>query len=522
MAAPPVLRRACAGGDAHSVQQLLEGGESPNGLCDEKTGETLLFVAAQNGHDAVCSQLLAAGAFAYVNKGRFLDAATPLHMAAGKGHSRVVRVLLDGRALPDRADSHAGRTPLFYAASRGQQECVHLLLVARANPNWLDQQGVVPLYVAAQNGEATIVTQLLGAGAIVNGVVPAPRPGAPRPGAPAFIPLHAAAKHGHVEAARQLLRAGADPMLATANGQTALNVAAHTGQRAVAELLLRVCGAAVDRAAADGTTPLLAAATAGHASCCELLLHYRANPDTPDIRGVPPVAAAVKKGRAAHVAVVAALLDAGCAYSQQTVQEAKGDRAMAGVFALAESRRFVGATQRLAWAKMMLGDKRAGAGSSGRDGWGARAAVLSAPMLARACGRLPVVSLSVAGRAAEESARAAISVAAASQNARVVAATLRHYRAEGGGGGGGGESLVSPSLQHALSTELAQLEASLGQLQHQDFRKKYAHSLPAHACCMDRPPSQCANPTRPALDSHNSSSCLCCLTRWFVDASGTR
>ena len=493
MAAPQSMRRACSTGDALMVRQLLASGESPNALSDEKTGETLLFVAAQNGHEVVCAELLSAGAFAYVNKGRFVDAATPLHMAAGKGHAPVVRALLEGRAVPDRADSRAGRTPLFHAASRGQLEAVRLLLHAGANPNWLDQQGVVPLYVAAQNGEAAVVEELLRAGAIVNGVAPAPPPGARRPAAPAFIPLHAAAKHGHLETARQLLRAAADPMLTTANGQTALNISVQNGRPAVAELLLRECRGAVDCAAADGTTPLLAASTAGHAPCCELLLLYGANPDIPDVRGVPPVMAAIKKARAGHVAVVTALLDAGCAEPPRSVQEAVEDRPMAGLLILAETRRLVGAMQRLAWATLLLsrddealqsGRRRSiGLTPRGRrsrpSGAATSAAALHLPvaLLYRCCtgyGSRPLALLIVAGRAAEERARTAISLAAASQSPTVVAATLARYRGDA----------TPPSVQRVLAAELAQLEASLGQLQHQEFR---ANNKVRIACCGSRP-----------------------------------
>lgn len=468
MAAPPGLRKACAIGDLAAVQQHLDSGESPNGLCDEKTGETLLFVAAQNGHDRVCQQLLGAGAFAYVNKGRFLDGANPLHMAAGKGHSLVVQALLVGRAVPDRADSHAGRTPLFYAASRGQHESVQMLLDAGSDPNWLDQQGVVPLYVAAQNGKALVVDLLLRAGALVDGVS-TPGSGARRKGAPAFIPLHAAAKHGHFDCVRRLISNKADPRLETASGQTALHIAAQNGNREVAELLARKCVAAVNQPAADETTPLFVASSAGHTACCELLLRCHANPDTPDNRGVAPIAAAIKKGRASHAAVVAALLDAGCTYSQQTVQAASGDRPMAGCLALAENRRLVGAMQRLAWAQMLCRTATDRTGINFRERSRPQL-VLAEPLLRQSAMQLPVVSLAVAGRTIEERARAVILMAAASRNAKIVAATLTYYRE--GFADTGRDALVSPALQHALASELAQLEASLGQLRHQDFRKK--------------------------------------------------
>ena len=96
--------------------------------------------------------------------------------------------------------------------------------------------------------------------------------------------------------------------------------------------------------------------------------------------------------------------------------------------------------------------------------------MLAEPLLRQSAMQLPVVSLAVAGRTIEERARAVILMAAASRNAKIVAATLTYYRE--GFADTGRDALVSPALQHALASELAQLEASLGQLRHQDFRKK--------------------------------------------------
>ena len=421
MAAPPALRSACAHGDGGAVRELLRRGESASGLYDERSGETLLFVAAQHGHSAVCDELLDGGAHAYVNKARFIDDATPLHMAAGKGHAAVVRALLRCRAVVDRADSRAGRTPLFHAASRGQLEAAQLLLGAGADANWLDQQGIVPLYAAAQNGETQVLAALLRAGAAVNGVPAQPPPGSRRRPAPAFVPLHAAAKHGHAAAARQLLRAGADPLLCTANGQTAVWIAAQHGHAELAAMLLSACAGAVGRPATDGATPLLAAAAAGHAHCCELLLRYRADPSAADERGTTPMAAALKKGRSAHVAVVTALLNAGCAAPSHEVRASVADRSMSGLLSLASSRGLVSATQRLAWAKLPMA---AAVVAAGRTSGGWRAAVtprgrrrrasnaaatrapprLSAALIAHVASRMHAPSIHTATRAAEVSA----------------------------------------------------------------------------------------------------------------------
>ena len=70
----------------------------------------------------------------------------------------------------------------------------------------------------------------------------------------------------------------------------------------------------------------------------------------------------------------------------------------------------------------------------------------------------------------QESARQTISVASASQNPAVVGAVLARLRSDE----------TPPVLQHALSAELAQLQASLGQLQHQEFRRSHRMRI---ACC---------------------------------------
>lgn len=75
---------------------------------------------------------------------------TPLHVAASRGHTEVLRLLLRRGAKPDSAPG--GRTALHEACTAGHPACVHVLLVAGADPNTPDQDGKLPLHLCRGPG----------------------------------------------------------------------------------------------------------------------------------------------------------------------------------------------------------------------------------------------------------------------------------------------------------------------------------------------------------------------------------
>eukprot|EP01083_Nonionella_stella_P091559 256049_1 len=120
-----------------------------------------------------------------------------------------------------------GCTPLWIAASRGSSQCIELLIKYGADLNQPDlSEGATPLYVACQNGRKASVELLLTANADVN---------QPRSG-DGTTPLMIAANRGHVDVVDVLLKSGSDPMQANTFGLTALGCAASEGHVGVLKL----------------------------------------------------------------------------------------------------------------------------------------------------------------------------------------------------------------------------------------------------------------------------------------------
>jgi hypothetical protein len=87
-----MLWQACAIGDKELAECLIAFRK----YCDpnfqrESDGVSCLYIAAQNGHDAVCSVLVASGANVNVQRNSH---ATPLFIATQRNHAKVVSVLL--------------------------------------------------------------------------------------------------------------------------------------------------------------------------------------------------------------------------------------------------------------------------------------------------------------------------------------------------------------------------------------------------------------------------------------------
>ena len=86
------------------------------------------------------------------------NGATPLFIAAQKGHLEVVRFLVVSGANKDQGKTDKGETPLFVAAENGHLEVVRLLVMSGANKDQgRTDSGATPLFIAAENGRLEVV-----------------------------------------------------------------------------------------------------------------------------------------------------------------------------------------------------------------------------------------------------------------------------------------------------------------------------------------------------------------------------
>jgi ankyrin repeat protein len=121
------------------------------------------------------------------------DGMLPIHLAADRGYSEIIQLLLQAGADVNAPHETVRATPLQYAAEFGRLDAVRTLLAANAKVDAVDSQGRTPLMWAAMKGRVPVI--------------------------------------------RELLQHGADPNLQTPTGGTALKMAQKQGNTEAVELL---------------------------------------------------------------------------------------------------------------------------------------------------------------------------------------------------------------------------------------------------------------------------------------------
>lgn len=306
------LRVAIHSGDVPTVRRILEHGVRPEPFTDPTCMEddildiTSVFERAQpNG----C-----------------LD---PLMLAAGRGSTELVRLLIQHGADARQADLRDGKTALMVAAetSRAGEDLdgmVGELCRAGADPNARDRRGRTALFYAADSARSPAVLQKLlecGADATIiddsgRGALSVARDRASgdllKKAAPAHAKglansrkeLVAAAASGNVAALTEIADTGIPIDLASYWGETGLSAAAaHCKDDAIRYLLSR--NADPNAAGHRGRTPLMFAAERCAAATTRLLLEAGGDIGLTDWRGLSAIAYAAGAG---HVDTVETML----------------------------------------------------------------------------------------------------------------------------------------------------------------------------------------------------------------------
>lgn len=155
-------------GEVVSLLKKLRAEDEPQATLSSAYGadpRQSLLRAAQDGRLSQVRACLAVGAD--VNA-QTLEGWTPLMLAAIKGHTDIVRALLEHRGTQINARSQNGWTALRFAIHMGDTETLRLLLLAGSDVNAPDNDGWTALMQAAGERNIECLGILLAAGARVS------------------------------------------------------------------------------------------------------------------------------------------------------------------------------------------------------------------------------------------------------------------------------------------------------------------------------------------------------------------
>ena len=274
-------------------------------------GETLLYAACSKGHTEIVKLLIENGAI--VNLLSSNEKTTPLYQASKKGYTEIVKLLIENGADINLADQ-PDRTPLycayfkghneivelflenkattreskenllFLSCSKGNYEVVKLLIKHRVEVNLDNESDGTPLGLACSEGHTEIVKLLIENDANVNAIN--------NYGA---TPLYWACSESHTEIVRLLADAGANVNLPDSRGVTFLYSACSNDQTEVVNLLTNK-GAKVNLASNSGRTPLYHASKKGNPKIVKRLINYGANVGAASNSGRTPLCRAHLEG----------------------------------------------------------------------------------------------------------------------------------------------------------------------------------------------------------------------------------
>ena len=154
-----------------------------------------------------------------------------LVMAAEKGHTSLVGLLIEYGADLDWRDPQWRQSAMEAACAQGHIEIVKLLLESGADPTWGHEMWPYSIQCAAMNGHTDIVELLIDAGADADTCTG-------KPSGRSFPPLQLAVRGDHEETAKLLITKGAKLNLRIRGMHTALEEAVISDHLWAVKMLL--------------------------------------------------------------------------------------------------------------------------------------------------------------------------------------------------------------------------------------------------------------------------------------------
>ncbi|PRP89154.1 Pfs, NACHT and Ankyrin domain protein [Planoprotostelium fungivorum] len=242
-----------------SVSYLLSRGatQQPN-----HAGQTPLFAAVQNGHERVVRMLLEHknGTAPSINLREFEFGESALHMAALMGYGSIVRTLLTQDGIQINSRDYENYTPLHHGCINGHREVCDILIAHGSDVNAKSSEGFTPLHAATIFGDSALVDHLLRNGADVNSL-----------DSKGWSSLTFAAREGHEQVVLTLLSFKPNIETKTDEGFTPLLVSCCRDRPTIVESLM-THGAATDISTSQIQSPVHLATLTSSRSVLLLLL----------------------------------------------------------------------------------------------------------------------------------------------------------------------------------------------------------------------------------------------------------
>ncbi|KNC85224.1 hypothetical protein SARC_02599 [Sphaeroforma arctica JP610] len=217
------------------------------------TGDNALIAAASRGHTKVVDLLLSSLKgdleLSSVLNSRNKGGDTPLSVAVAAGHHETVALIAEQPGILIDSINNTQLTPLLVACERGQVDILKTLLSANADCTLVDANGASPLMIGVFCGHESVLCELLQWSKTHESATETADAGGDsvgrdhqvdlvnKPDAQSVSPLWIAAKNGNLSMVKALVAAGADVAHISADGTKALDIARKQGKADIVEYL---------------------------------------------------------------------------------------------------------------------------------------------------------------------------------------------------------------------------------------------------------------------------------------------